>query len=89
MRMNMPKEGYRGLASMNRLKWLATFFVILGTVFNSLDMYPLGPMVMVVAGIMWCVVSVHWNDRALIVTNFTLTFVSIFGLMMHYVFGVL
>ena len=85
----MLKKGYGKWGSMNRLKWLATFFVILGTVFNSLDMYPLGPMVMIVAGVMWCVVSVHWNDRALIVTNFTLTFVSIFGLMMHYVFGVL
>ena len=88
--MNTLKSEQRNWATkMNKLKWSATFFVILGTVFNSLDMYPFGPMTMVVAGIMWFVVSVYWNDRALIVTNGTLTFVSLFGLIMHYFYGVI
>ena len=88
--MNTLKSEQRNwVTKMNKLKWSATFFVILGTVFNSLDMYPFGPMTMVVAGIMWFVVSVYWNDRALIVTNGTLTFVSVFGLIMHYFYGVI
>ena len=72
---------------MNKLKWSATFFVILGTLFNSLGMYPLGPLVNMVAGVLWLVVAIAWNDRALIVTNFTITFVCVIGLLLN--FGVI
>jgi len=69
---------------ITKIKWLATIAVITGTAFNSLGMYPQGPMVLVVAGILWVIVSVHWKDKALIITNGTLTIVSITGLAINY-----
>ena len=73
---------------MTKIKWLATIAVITGTAFNSLGMYPQGPMVLVVAGVLWLMVSIHWKDKALIITNGTLTLVSISGLLINY-FGLL
>ena len=73
---------------MTKIKWLATIAVITGTAFNSIGMYPQGPMVLVVAGILWLTVSIHWRDKALIITNGTLTLVSISGLLINY-FGLL
>jgi len=69
---------------ITKIKWLATIAVIAGTAFNSLGMYPQGPMVLVVAGILWVIVSVHWKDKALIITNGTLTIVSVTGLAINY-----
>ena len=70
-------------------KWAATFFAILGIGLNSLAIYPLGPLVLLLAGILWTIVSIYWKEKSLIVTNMTLTLVNIIGLIMHYVLGVI
>ena len=70
-------------------KWAATFSLILGTGLNSLEIYPLGSFVMLLGGILWTVVSIHWKEKALIVTNLTLTVVNTVGLTMHYILGVI
>lgn len=69
-------------------KWAATLFVILGTGLNSLAIYPLGPLVLLLAGILWTIVSIYWKEKSLIVTNMTLTLVNIVGLVIHYILGV-
>ena len=47
-------------------KWVATFFVILGTGLNSLAIYPLGPLVLLLAGILWTIVSIYWKETSLL-----------------------
>ena len=69
---------------ITKVKWAATAAVIFGTALNSLGLYPYGPMVLVIAGILWVVVSIHWKDKALIITNGTLTIVSVTGLAINY-----
>lgn len=70
---------------ITKVKWAATVAVIFGTALNSFGFYPYGPMVLVVAGILWLIVSIHWNDKALIITNGTLTLVSLTGLIATFV----
>ncbi len=72
---------------LDKTKWVATVLVVIATGLNSLGMYPLGPLVNMVAGLLWLVVAIAWNDRALIVTNFTITFVCVIGLLLN--FGVI
>ena len=62
------------------LKWLGTFTLILGTAVNSLGFYPLGPIILVVGGIFWLIVSVRWKEASLIVTNIVMTVTGISGL---------
>ena len=64
----------------NTLKWLGTFTLILGTGINSLGIYPLGPLVMVLGGLIWCIVGIMWKEMSLIITNLTLSLVSIVGI---------
>ena len=70
---------------VNYLKWSATAFLVLGTLLNSLGYYPAGPIVMVLSGIQWSVVSWIWKERSLIVTNFTITAVGACGLIYNYI----
>ena len=70
---------------ITKVKWAATVAVIFGTSLNSLGLYPYGPMVLVVAGILWLIVSIHWKDKAMIITNGTLTIVSVTGLIATFV----
>jgi len=62
------------------LKWTATLTLIVGTAINSLGFYPAGPIVLVVGGIIWLIVSIMWKEPALIVTNSVLSLVGIGGL---------
>ena len=64
----------------NTLKWLGTFTLILGTGINSLGIYPLGPLVMVLGGLIWCIVGIMWKELSLKITNLTLSIVSIVGI---------
>ena len=64
----------------NTLKWLGTFTLILGTGINSLGIYPLGPLVMVLGGLIWCIVGIMCKEISLIITNLTLSIVSIVGI---------
>lgn len=66
------------------LKWLATFTLIVGTAVNSLGHYPLGPIILIIGGLIWLIVSVMWKEPSLIVTNSVLTLVAIGGLTIAY-----
>lgn len=72
------------MSVFNKTKWLATFLVVVSTALNSLAIYPLGPLVNIIAGLLWLVVAVAWGDRALVVTNITITFVCIIGLLINF-----
>jgi hypothetical protein len=62
------------------LKWLATFVTILGAVATSVNMYPLGPLLLNVGAFIWLIVSIMWKEWSLIVINATLLLIYTIGL---------
>ena len=62
------------------LKWIGTSILILGTGVNSLGIYPLGPMLLGVGGLVWMTVGIMWKETSLIVTNLVLSLVTFIGL---------
>ncbi len=66
------------------LKWAATATLIIGTAVNSLKVYPLGPIILVMGGLMWLVLSIRWKEPSLIVTNLLMTATGIVGLVYAY-----
>lgn len=66
------------------LKWTATAILILGTAVNSLGYYPLGPVILVIGGIVWLIVAVMWKEPALIITNAVMSAVGASGLLINY-----
>ena len=46
------------------LKWIATFTLIVGTFVNAgfPHLYPIGPMLLAMGGIVWLIVSVIWKE---------------------------
>ena len=68
----------------NILKWLATAILIVGTAVNSLGIYPLGPIILIVGGLVWLIVSCMWKEYSLIVVNAVMTLTAAVGLAIHY-----
>lgn len=68
------------------LKWLATVILIVGTFVNATfpNLYPLGPGLLALGGIVWLMVSLIWREPALIVTNAVLSTVGIVGIALFY-----
>ena len=64
-------------------KWIGTALLIAAAAFNSLGMYPIGPVVSAIGGVLWTIVAITWKDTALIVTNLTLTSVLVIGLIIN------
>lgn len=62
------------------LKWIGTGVLILGTGINSLGMYPLGPLVLGLGGLIWMTVGILWKENSLIVTNLVLSLVTFIGI---------
>ena len=62
------------------LKWLGTVTLIVGTAVNSLGYYPAGPIILLVGGIFWLIVSIRWREPALIVTNLVMLITAAAGL---------
>ena len=63
-----------------KLKWTATAVLIVATAFTSLNIYPLGPILYLIGGLLWLIVSIRWKEPALIVTNAVLASVNLIGL---------
>jgi hypothetical protein len=62
------------------LKWAGTATLIVGTAVNSLGYYPAGPLILLVGGIFWLIVSIRWREPALIVTNLVMFVTAAAGL---------
>ena len=70
----------------NNLKWLATAILIIGTFVNAgfPELYPAGPLLLAMGGIVWLIVSFLWKEPALIVTNLVLTAMGFGGILLYY-----
>ena len=66
------------------LKWVATVVLIIGSFVNSLGYYPAGPILFIVGGALWLIVSVIWREPSLIVTNGVMLLAGFVGLMVNY-----
>lgn len=62
------------------IKWTATVTLIIGFGLASYGVYPLGPMVQLLGGLIWLVAALAMRDRPLIVTNGVMTVVGAAGL---------
>jgi hypothetical protein len=51
------------------IKWVSTIVLLFGIILTANNIYPLNLYVNVVALFGWIIVSIMWNDRALIVIN--------------------
>jgi len=51
------------------LKWVSTIILLVGIILTANNVYPYNLYVNVVALFGWIIVSIMWNDRALIVIN--------------------
>ena len=71
----------------NKLKWLATGVLIIGTFINAgfPELYPAGPLLLALGGIIWLIVSFLWKEPALIVTNLVLTLMGFGGILLYYI----
>jgi|TARA_R110000803_G_scaffold36513_3_gene78384 hypothetical protein len=69
------------------LKWLATAVLIIGTFINAgfPELYPVGPLLLALGGIIWLIVSFLWKEPALIVTNLVLTAMGFGGILLYYI----
>lgn len=59
------------------MKWTATVILILGTAVNGLGYYPLGPLLLVLGGLVWLAVAIKVRDVPLIVTNLVMSLVGL------------
>lgn len=66
------------------LKWIATIVLIVGTAVNSLGYYPEGPLILVLGGVFWLIVSIRWREASLIVTNGVMLATGLAGLAWKY-----
>jgi hypothetical protein len=65
-----------------KLKWVATVILIVGSFVNALGIYPLGPILLILGGFFWLVVSIMWREASLIVTNGVMLVAGISGLIL-------
>jgi hypothetical protein len=68
-------------------KWCATLILIIGSAVNGWGLYPAGPILLALGGLIWLAVAVQIRDRALITTNAVMTAVTAAALLLHYLKG--
>jgi hypothetical protein len=62
------------------LKWIATGITIAGAVCTSINMYPLGPILLNLGALVWLIVAIMWREWSLIVINGALLGIYTVGL---------
>jgi|TARA_R110000796_G_scaffold239438_1_gene360141 hypothetical protein len=83
------KNNLKKLAPTNTLdwyiKWVASLFLIAGVILTSNNIYPINLFFHAVGIFGWFIVSILWNDRALLVINAVSLALLINGMVAHYV----
>jgi len=72
------------LPKLELQKWVATAILIIGSGVNGYGIYPLGPILLALGGLIWLLVAVQIRDRALITTNAVMTAVTAATIILHY-----
>ena len=67
------------------IKWFASFFIVVGVMLTSNNIYPYNLLFHFVGLAGWLIVAMLWNDRALLMINAeSISFIAN-GLVQHYV----
>jgi len=67
------------------VKWIASVLLIIGTILTSNNIFPLNLFFHAGGMLGWLIVSIIWNDRALLVVNAVSLALLINGLVSYYV----
>jgi len=59
------------------LKWTATAVLIVGAAVNGFGYWPMGPLLLVLGGVIWMAVAIMTRDLPLIVTNAVMSVVAL------------
>ena len=51
------------------IKWMATAFICAGALCTSVNLYPLGPILLNIGTVLWLIVSIMWREASLIAVN--------------------
>ena len=51
------------------VKWVASVILLVGMILTAQNIYPINLFVNIIGLIGWLIVSIMWNDRALIIIN--------------------
>ena len=73
--------------SLAQQKWTATLILIIGSAVNGFGVYPLGPILLCLGGVIWLAVAVQTRDTALITTNAVMSAVTAAALLLHFIKG--
>jgi hypothetical protein len=65
---------------IERIKWIGTIILFIGTAINSLGHWPQGPIILIAGGILWTTAAYLERDVPLFVTNIMLEIVSMITL---------
>lgn len=68
---------FLNLAFHEKLSWMATVVLILGSGVNGIGYYPQGPLILSLGGIMWLGVAIMRRDWPLMIVNITMSFVGL------------
>ena len=67
------------------IKWIASVFLIAGVILTSNNIYPLNLFFHAAGMFGWFIVSILWNDRALLVINAVSLAILVNGMVADYV----
>ena len=67
------------------VKWIASVLLIIGTILTSNNIFPINLYFHSIGLFGWFIVSIIWNDRALLVVNAVSLALLINGLVSYYV----
>lgn len=65
------------MPTIDIVKWLATATLIVSVALNGLGIYPAGPLVQIVGGVLWTTASIKMKDLPLMTTNIVMTSIGI------------
>jgi hypothetical protein len=65
-------------------KWFATAIVVVGAALTSVNIYPLGTIVMNVGALVWVIVAWYWREWSIITINGALLLIYTGGLVYNY-----
>lgn len=80
---------YKKITPMHDLswyvKWTSSFFIIIGWMLNSINLFPYSVMVQLIGVAGWLWVGFLWHDRALIVLNSIGVAILTMGLLKNFI----
>lgn len=65
------------------IKWAGFAVLTISTALNSYNIYPLGPIIGILGGILWLIGGIRMRDKPLIATNAVLLMIAIAALVAH------